>query len=319
MALVVVAGGCTPKDRQECIASDQCDPWERCVDGQCILVEDAGSARPDAGRDGGHTLRADAGGPVDAGPHGGLCPHVDDDTLTSQELPLAMGVPIRLTESRSDGGVPVDLMGDLDPDGGTVWRLDGPLPGDHPVTMTAQPLDGYWFGSHFADGGYVAPLDGTGELLGVFRRTDTALEMLALVSREADKTRINYDPPVMVLKLPLALHDSYTSVVRASGTLDGNPFFSSTDTYQTKADARGTLVTPGGTYPVLRVRIVLDVSIPMAVWPFELNYHYVRYSFMTPCYGQVAHVASREGEQTLLFTQAAEVRRVGLPDAGARP
>ena len=317
--VAVVVTGCTPKDRKECVASDECDSWERCEEGQCVLVDAGSGAGVDAGRDAGRVVRPDAGAPRQDAGHGGACPHVDDDVLTSDELPLALGVPIRLLEARTDAGIPVDLMGDLDVDGGKVWRLDGPLPGDHPVTMTAEPLEGYWFASHFPDGGYVAPLDGTGETLGLFRRTDTVLEMVALFSREEDKTAITYDPPVSVLAMPLRLGDTFTSVVHAEGTLEGNPYFASTDTYEMTVDAQGTVVTPGGSFPVLRVRIVLDVSVPIAVWPFELTYHYVRYSFMTPCYGQVAHVASREGEEALLFTEAAEVRRVGLPDAGSNP
>ena len=76
------------------------------------------------------------------------------------------------------------------------------------------------------------------------------------------------------------------------------------DAWQQDVDAHGELVTPYGTFPVLRVRLRLSRTIGL------LTTTTTTYAFVAECFGTVATVTSRSNESALEFTTAAEVRRL---------
>ncbi|MBI5495988.1 MAG: hypothetical protein HY904_13265 [Deltaproteobacteria bacterium] len=321
VAALPAALACTPTTEKECAADDQCAVGLVCRGGRCLRNDtgtDAGS--PDAGG------APDAGGSVDAGntpdaatqhdggqaDAGAACPHDEDNTLTAAELPLALGVPVRFLEAADAGPLAVDLVGTV-ASGAVQWDFTGAVPGDRPIEVSALALDGLWFKDHYPEATYVVALDGAATLYAVYRRTATELTLLGEASAALDVTRTVHTPPVTVLRFPLVLGVSFSTTTQTTGTLEGNPFYLSNDTYELTVDAAGRVLVPAGSFHTLRVRLVQDVSVPIAVWPFALNYHWVRYSFMTPCYGVVTQVVSQEGEAEVVFTQAAELRRLGLP------
>lgn len=310
LALVAGAGSGCGRLFAQCEGNDDCGDAEVCIDGQCQMraARDAGTTTSSSS---GSVTTWDGGEFPDAGSPGQVCPHNQDFTLTSEELPLAIGVVSRFVAASPDGGVDVDLAGTV-VDGGRVWRFDAPLRGDHQLEVAAQPIANQWYASRFPDGGYVVPIDGEARHVGVFRRTANAILLVGAASTHPDDTLLDYDPPITVTPLPVSLGDVFSSTTHNSGTFEGTSFYSSNDTYETTVDAAGAVVTPAGWFPALRMRTVQTVKVPMLVWPFELDYRYVRYSFMTPCYGQVVSVASFEGEEQTLFTKAADVRRLGL-------
>ncbi|MEW5853795.1 MAG: hypothetical protein AB2A00_33780 [Myxococcota bacterium] len=305
-----------------CSANDDCPLETVCRAGQCVGADedphgvlDAGLSRTDGGTQRGDAATAhgnDAGGQGDGGRPGGACPFDDDGVLTAEELPLALNVESRFVEARADGGIPVDLVGTTDSQGLRVWDFSAAAPGDQAFTLEALPLDDLWFGNRFPQGAYAVPLDGESTNYAIYQRTESVVQMLGVASQEPEHTLLTYDPPVDIVRFPVTLNQAFTSNTDVSGTFEGNTFYSSSDTYDLSVDARGHLVTPAGTFPVLRVRLQHQVDVPIAFWPFVLTYKYIRYSFMTPCYSQVAYVASLEGEEELQFSTAAELRRLGL-------
>lgn len=323
LAVALAVSGCS-NNETACSANDQCASGQACRDGECITLESMlqgdggmlGTSSSSAGSvEGSSSMGGSSGVPVSSSSTMGAsgCQFNDDNVLTADELPLALNVESRFIEARGvDGGVPVDLTGTM-VDGRRRWDFSGALPGDAPATITAKPLTDYWFGEHFENGQYAVPLDGSGENFGIFRRTTEVIELLGVASREPDYTLLKYDPAVTVLRFPLSLNQQFLSEVSTSGTFENNAFYTSTDTYRMTVDAAGDVVTPAGTFPVLRVRIEQTVSIPILVWPWSLDYKYVQYSFMAACYSQVAHVASKQDEEELVFTHAASIRRLGLP------
>lgn len=343
-ALAVASAGCSVA-QPECRADDECDGLARCFEGRCEVDgavdldggaldghDAASGGRDDAGSpadasapgedaatpgDAGSPVdasSADAGEapPADAGP-GGLCTPVHDGVLTSAELPVVIGVGIRyLSAGSEDSPVPVDLAGTAGNDGVTEWHFESALPGDEQLVMEALPPEGHWFSDEFEQVTYVAALDRDAQTLGAFRRTDDAVLLLGVASADEGYTLLRYDPPVTVLSLPMAAGDEFEVETEVSGTFEGNPYYLATDTYETVVDGAGRVVTNAGAFDVLRVRVHQTVRIPILVYPFELVYESWRYTFLTPCLGQVAYVASVLDETEAEFTEAAEVRRVGI-------
>ena len=332
-AVLLLATAC-PGPAAECTAADECAADEVCRSGQCEAADDVADAGADVGDggvepdvtpmdggsvDGGGTVVDDGGTtptpdpePTDGGSSDRCIPN-HDGVITAQELPVALGFAARYIATGSEEEpVDVDLVGEVIDDVRT-WRLDGTLAGDTPVSLGPVTLPDMWFGDDFAEGDYAAPLDAQQTAWGVFKREGNALLLLGVASDVEEDTLLIYDPPVTTAQFPLQDGDTFSSTTSVSGTFEGNPFYLSTDTWTVTVDGRGNLLTPAGTYDVLRVRTVLELSIPIAVFPFSLDYRYVRYAFLTECLGQAAYVASTEDEEQLEFTSATEVRRLGLP------
>lgn len=320
-----LAAACLPSSTQ-CRADDECDDGLLCDDGRCGLrddddTDDGDDAGDDDGVDDAGGDDADDAGAVvpgegegeGEGDTGNPCPVVDDDQLTAAELPLAVGVELRMVEANDDvDGLPVDLQGQVAGDGVREWFFDADLPGDARIGVEAEPLDGKWFAATFPDATYTAKLDAAGDSYGVFRRTDDAVQILGVASAAPDETLLTYDPPVDALRFPLSVGAQWTSEAHNAGTFEGNAFYQSDDAYETSVDAAGRVVTEAGAFDVLRLRVVQTADVPVPWFPYVQSYRWVRYSFVTACYGEVAHVDSAEGETELQFSSAARVRRIGL-------
>jgi hypothetical protein len=277
-------------------------------------AEDAGAAAEDAGGDASSPVDVDGGPSPDEDAGAGLgCTPNHDGIITAAEMPVAFDVAARyVAAGDADNPVAVDLEGVEASDGVTEWAFDGALAGDRQISVVVSAPGEHWFGDDFPDAEYVAPVDAAGTFYGAFRRVEGALQMLGVASAAEDDTVIAYDPPLDVLRPSLEVGDSYTVSVDAAGTFEGNPFYTSTDTYTVSVDARGRAITPAGTFDVLRVRTEQEVSAPIVVWPFAVVVSSIRYAFITECLGAVVQVTSLEDEETALFSEAAEVRRLGL-------
>ncbi|MDF1562094.1 MAG: hypothetical protein P1V51_03575 [Deltaproteobacteria bacterium] len=328
--LAVAAMACGPGPEQACDADDQCSADEVCEAGRCMLPGDpdggASDASTDAGLDGGGDGGLEDGG-TDGGSDGGSdggtdggtdgggsCTIVADGRISAEEAPVVLDLPVKYLEADPADPFPVDLVG-ADEAGTTVWDLSGAYPGDHAVTIGASALAGHWF-EHDFPGPFtgtvlVLPLEGDAGNYGVYERTGDALRLHGVASALPDETSIQYEPPIDVIRYPLELGASWSQTTSTLGTFEGL-YFQSTDTWALEVEAAGVVDTPAGRFEALRLRTVLEVELPILVWPFSLTYRYVRYTFVTPCLGVAAQVASVEDETELLFTQAAELRRFSL-------
>jgi hypothetical protein len=88
-----------------------------------------------------------------------------------------------------------------------------------------------------------------------------------------------------------------------SGTASGVAAFY-TEKYDQKVDARGELVTPFGSFDVLRVKVVLTRTVGAVITVTRT------YAFVTECFGTVASITSNANELQEEFTTAAELRRI---------
>jgi hypothetical protein len=141
----------------------------------------------------------------------------------------------------------------------------------------------------------------------VYRVTDAALELMGTVSTEQNRTNLRFTPPVMVLRFPLRVGDTWTQTVTGAGFVSFTPL-TNTTVYTTRIDADGEVWTPAGRFRALRMRTDIDQSIPLTVFRTRRR----TYTFLSECWGVVARVASVDNETAEEFRRASEYRRLGL-------
>jgi hypothetical protein len=261
-------------------------------------LQDAGEQASDGGADAG--AAEDAGSP-DAGTPG-LCIPNGDGTVGLAEVPLRAGLSGTF---RTAVHVPWDSKGQPLADGGTRWDLASALTGDTSEPLQTLELAGAWYADTFPTATYAAKLSSTSDLLGIFRVSLNGLWLLGIASPDSGlaQTKVTYDPPVPVLALPMKQGDTWQVSTTATGFYQGVYGFWS-EVYDSEVTARGELLTPLGTFPVLRVSTGLDRTVGLLLTKTRSH------AFVSECFGTVATVASESGETAVDFSTAAEIRRL---------
>jgi hypothetical protein len=289
-----------------------CRSGEDCPSGTCLRdgtcgeepEADAGGPPADAGEgagDGG----ADAGTPDTGAPDAGtpgLCIPNGDGTLSPAELPLRAGLSGTF---RTALDVVWNSAGEPLADGGVRWDLATALPGDTSEPLRTLDMTGAWYADSFPTATYAAKLSSTSDLLGIFRLSVNGLWLLGIASPDSglSQTKVTYDPPFPVLPLPLKQGDRWQLTTTAMGFFEGVYSFW-TESYDSTVTARGELLTPLGTFPVLRVSTGLDRTVGLLVTRTRSH------AFVSECFGTVATVTSEPGETATEFISASEIRRL---------
>lgn len=280
-----------------CAASDPrtCSSGEECSSGVCLPTGTCAATGADAGHD---AWESDA--PRGDGPTGGCANH--DGAIAREEVTLAAGLSATF---RFATDATVQTAGTAVEGGERRWDLSGSLAGDRDALVETLPVEGQWFASTFPGATYAARLSGEEDLLGVFEATPEALLLRGVVSPTggAGKTELTYDPPVPILAFPLAIDAAWTAESGVRGWAFG-VLSSYSERYDSRVDAKGTLATPFGEFPVLRVRTLLTRTVGVSstiTWT---------YLFASECFGTVAAIVSKPGETNPDFTNASEVRRL---------
>lgn len=266
----------------DCAAGMTCSPAHTC--------EVTGSATaPDAGGD-----------PLPA------CVPNHDGVIERDEVVIL--VPTSVT-FRLSGETPIDLRGSVAADGTRHWNFTGTLAGDHDVTVSTAPLAGAWFAGTFPGGSFISPLtsENATDLLAVFAANAEKVQILGAASKMSgpSQTELTYDPPVDALALPLHVGKRWAGTSTVTGTASG-VYSIYTDAWTQDVDARGVVETPYGSFPVLRIRLVLKRTI--GLYPTTTT----TYAFVAECFGTVATVTSKTNESAAEFTTAASVQRMAL-------
>jgi hypothetical protein len=262
-------------------------------DGATAPADDAGVAAP-----------PDVPAEGDAGPR---CVADRDGTITRAEINFLVGASVLYAVNDEGTTVsPVDTAGAL-VEGVRRWDYRDARTEDRRVLDEVMRPQGRWWSSRYPDATYAAMLDRTNNILGVYRASATALELLGTVSVAENATNLAMTPPVVVLRFPLRVGDTWTQSVTAAGLYNFTPLTNVT-AYTTRVDAAGEVWTSAGRFPALRVRTDLDQSIPLTI----IRRTRRTYTFLSECWGVVARVASVDNESAELFTRAAEYRRLSL-------
>lgn len=250
----------------------------------------------------------DAPAPGDAGP--GRCMGNRDGVIARSEIAFLLGATVTFAVNRPGTVVEgVNTAGAPLPDtaGARLWDFSAATPNDTRVLDEVIPPTGQWWAPRYPTATYAAVLDRATNLLGVYRATDAALELLGTVSTEANRTNLTMTPPVTVLQFPLRIGDTWRQTVTATGLVNFVALTNTTE-YVSAVDASGELRTVAGRFPVLRLSTTLDQRIPLTVFRRTAR----SFTFLSECWGVVGRVASVDDEARAEFSRASEYRRLGL-------
>lgn len=233
----------------------------------------------------------------------GLCRPNRDGVIERHEVSLQAGLSakFRVATAAQWSTEPQDV------DGEPTWDLSGEFATDVDTLIQLRSLAGTWFETKFPGADYYTPLSTSSDLLGVFDITDDAVLLLGVVSPEDGflVTELTYNPPVPVLQFPLQAGDSWSVSSDITGWYEGTiivGFYN--ETYVFEADDAGTLLTPYGTFPSIRVRSVLDRTVGFLTTVIR------QFAFVTECFGTVATVTATDNEDGLEFSEVSELRRL---------
>jgi hypothetical protein len=280
--------GCSGGSGNECSRDEDCDSDFCRADGTCGDTQDDGgtgsdSMTPDMTSD--------------------LCTPNHDDSVVLAELPLRAG---KMANFRVATDATFNTAGTAAGGGAKLWDLSGTLANDADAEIVLASSAGAYWATDFPAATYAAPLSTDSDLLGVFHVDATAVTLLGVVSPTAGSfgTNVAYDPPAIILKLPVTPNAQWSSSSTVSGTLSGS-FVNYTETYESIVDNVGTMKTPYGEFPVMRV--ATDMEQLQIVTPFGGKRSF---SWLAECFGSVANVTSQDFESSSEFDDPAEVRRL---------
>lgn len=291
---------CGEDEVRECRVGADCASGQCSVHGRCLAIAADGG---DAGTSETGTNDAPSDAPSESSTDAALpgCTPNKDGTITREEIPIKTGLKatyrVALDETVSTAGTQTGEN--------RVWDFSIAFASDTNVIVETQPLAGKWFAADFPTATYAAKLREGSDLLGIFETKPASFVLLGVASSTDGfgSSKLKNDPPVDVVQFPLKVGATWTIDTSVSGTLSGVPGVY-TEKYVTKADAKGTLKTPLGSFDVIRVGTVLTRTQGLLVTTLR------SFAFVTECYGTVATVSSQNNETEAEFTRAAELRRI---------
>ena len=236
---------------------------------------------------------------------GPLCSGNNDGTIARGELAFPVGMSVNYLSNPSGTTTTVAPNG-TESAGVTEWDLTSTAGDVHQLTLAS--LSGKWFASSFTGATYATTTDLATNTLGIFRVTDDGLYILGYASETPNQTLFVYDTPVLSLKFPVVLGDSWVSTAHiVNGTLNGMSY-AGLDTYKISIDARGTALLPFLSFDnTMRVHVDLTQTVPGGV-----SVSRIQYLFFHECYGELGRMVSVIDESAEIFTNAAEFRRLAL-------
>jgi hypothetical protein len=254
--------------------------------------------------------------PVDASPvdsptqmdgpgSSGVCTPNNDGMISLSELPLAAGrnANYLITDA---SGIDWDTTGSAAANNARTWDLSGALTGDGEQSVMLTSPSGTWWASDFSTATYATILSKSAPtLLGVFNVGSAGVTLLGVVSTSAGptETELTYNPPAQILAVPFKAGDTWTSTSDVTG-LGSGIAVAYTEEYDSDVDQVGTMKTPYGTFPVLRVATNLLRD--------SIAYNRT-FAWVAECFGSVAQAQSQAYPNTVPtgeFSNPAEVWRI---------
>lgn len=306
VASVATAIACADDEARACRVGADCASGMCGSDGTCVPAG-VGSSGSSGSPDG--SVIGDATPPPPPDDGGSLvvpgCAPNKDGTILRDEVPIKAGLRanFRVAEEVEVSTAGTPLANDR-----RKWDLSAALPNDATILVETTALTDKWYAPKFQNATYTTPLRKSSNLIGVFETGPGALALRGVVSPSDDaftKTELTNDPPVDVLQFPMTVGKKWTTNTSVTGIAQGvvllGPY---TEKYESEVDAAGELVTPLGSFEVMRVRITLTRTVGFVTTTYR------SFAFVAECYGNVASIASKENETNAEFTFAAEVRRI---------
>lgn len=268
-----------------CEVDDDCDSKFCKADGMC------GSAEIDGGTD------------VSVDGASAICTPNHDGMITLAELPFAPG---RMANFRIATDATWDTAGVAMGGGARRWDLFVQLANDADRELVLGSPMGMWWLSAFQSATYATELASSSDLRGVFELASSKLSLLGVVSPDGGtyRTELEYDPPAQVLAVPLFASKTWMSSSTVSGSAQG-AIVAYTEKYESRVDQFGTMVTPYGEFPVVRVATDMTRTSGFSTLATTRTF-----TWISECFGPVATASSQSFETDDEFTDIAEVRRL---------
>jgi len=307
---------CDDRSTAECVHDSECPARSACIAGLCApRIADSGSADRSADSAPAPDWRRplwDAG----VGEAGPACTGDGDGQIDFSELRFTVPASAA-TATATD--VTVDLAGKLE-GGVRQWDLSA-IPTSGSGTIDVGPLPA-WAASKAPAATYASELTadyGTftkTSLLGAFRVSSAALQLVALISEAPDHTLVTYDEPLDMLRFPLRTGLSFTTEALGTGSSDSIPW-GYPESYTVEVLQRGRVrIHPKLALDALLLRVGHTVYNTPLLDPFKLFplRRDTAFLFVVECYGTVAKLiaASDPGDQ-LSATQASDFWRLATP------
>jgi hypothetical protein len=234
-----------------------------------------------------------------------------DGRIEARELAPTFGTPVSFLVAPLGEERPVDLAGTPIADGMRRWDLGIDYASDRVAQTIALVPSTMWYAADFPTAEIAVPTDPGGAVDGLYRLDDTGFYLLGLASHDPappeGRTLLPYATPILLFQLPLTPGAVWISAADVSGTVRGLPY-TARDTYESSVPAMGELVLPDLTFTqAMRVATRVTIS-PAAGAPIVRR----QSTFVFECFGQVASVSARDGDDVEDFTIAAVMRRFGL-------
>ncbi len=287
LLLCSTIAGCSGSSEQACTLDSDCASGFCKTNGTCGAAETDGGLDGDGGSDG----------------QSGVCNPNHDGIISLDELPFAAG---RMGKFRIATGATWNTAGVAATNGQRRWDLTGALSNDQDRDLALGAPAGMWWAADYPTATYATPLSSSSDLRGVFQLGSANLNLLGVVSPDGGtyKTELAYDPPVQVLAIPMQAGSTWSSTSTVSGYAQG-VYGVYTEAYESHVDQVGTMVTPYGEFPVLRVATALTRTSGFTTLATSRTYTWV-----AECFGPVATATSQNFESSNEFTDIAEVRRL---------
>lgn len=272
-----------------CTTDDQCASHFCKADGTCGMATVDAAPGSDA--------------PATDGSASTLCAPNHDGTITADEVPLAAG---QMANFRIATDATWNTAGHANTDGSRTWDLSGQLANDADSQLALAAPAGTWWAADFPNATYATTLASGSDLQGVFAVDASSVTLLGVVSPTGGtyKTELTYDPAVKILALPFKAGDTWTSTSTVSGYAQG-VIVAYTEKYDSSVDQVGTMTTPYGPFPVLRVATDLTRTSGVATLLTKRTFAWV-----AECFGTVAKVSGQDNGTGTEFSDDAEVERL---------
>lgn len=272
-----------------CTTDDQCPSHFCRADGTCGPADmvDAAIGSGDAA--------VDAPGP-------GCVPN-HDGVIARSEVPLAAGAMATFAIATN---ATWNTAGHANNDGSRTWDLSGQLANDADTPVTLGSPAGAWWQADFPGATYSAVLASGSDLQGVFTIDANGVTLLGVVSPTggATETELTYSPPAKILAFPFMAGSTWMSTSTVTGYAQG-VYGVYTEKYTSSVDQVGTMTTPYGMFPVLRV--ATDLTRSSGGVPFLTKR---TFAWTAECFGTVATVSGQDNATGTEFSDDAEVRRL---------
>lgn len=291
IALQCSISACAGSNGNEtCVIDSDCASHFCKADGTCAAADVDGGPTNDA------TPTTDA-------PMSGVCAPNHDGSITAAEVPLAPG---QHANFRIATKATFDTSGTSNTDGTKTWDMSVMMSNDATSDVALASPSGAWWASDFASATYATTLASGSDLIGVFHVDATGVTLLGVVSPTGGntKTELTYDPPAKIVAFPVTNGATWTSKSTVSGYAQG-VISAYTEEYDSRVDAVGTLKTPYGSFPVLRVATDLSRTSGFATLASSRTF-----AWLAECFGTVATVTSEQFESGSEFSDDSEVRRL---------